>query len=668
LQAVSALIAFQKKQIHTMNTRINNNPQDIDLTISIMQAMLPDAVKQARKITNNIIRQYPDDMTMQLARDIWTFLKKEIKYKADPIGQELIRSPEASWKVRKSGIDCEDYSLIIAAICQNLNIKCRYRIVDFNGMGWSHIYVIATNKIGREFIIDPVHEKFNHGDSFVKFEDFEVVGRMANKPTLGRAMKKVTFRTYKTMGLGRIGVDPVTARAKGCFLESGNTYCRQPKLKEMIVAKDTKVSFAFDKIIDAKFAIISADKLQPSHLGNVENPLHFLPEAQPRNRATSQSGADTPRLMAENLRPAEIIEGANAYTGCPVVNSMGEVIQGNGRAYAIKYYYDNFPTDPKGYIKYLLENQSNYRIEIKGDYGSPSRKPFVTNRRFDDDYIFKPVLVRMADISDEEAIKLGQYKQSDLEALSTKSNDLKSRVNLIDDAKLSRVLDNVFVQAAPDATLSEIIRSTNILTQLIRLGAIRSDQLEEFIRNDKINAQGVNYVADLLLYMIFKGSDTNTAEVYSQIPVRVQNAILKATPSLLRVEENKQIRREISNAILATRDFQNSGQLSVAAWEKQTNMFGSVKDQYTDFERKIVDIFTKSNTQKEIVEVFEKYANAVTDQAADLVSEGRKGLSKEQGVRFAFFSESPVSHSSKTATAQAQRIRILKLKYKYQTA
>jgi hypothetical protein len=119
---------------------------------------------------------------------------------------------------------------------------------------------------------------------------------------------------------------------------------------------------------------------------------------------------------------------------------------------------------------------------------------------------------------------------------------------------------------------------------------------------------------------------------------------------------------------LATRDFQNSGQLSVAAWEKQTNMFGSVKDQYTDFERKIVDIFTKSNTQKEIVEVFEKYANAVTDQAADLVSEGRKGLSKEQGVRFAFFSESPVSHSSKTATAQAQRIRILKLKYKYQTA
>jgi hypothetical protein len=214
LQAVSALIAFQKKQIHTMNTRINNNPQDIDLTISIMQAMLPDAVKQARKITNNIIRQYPHDMTMQLARDIWTFLKKEIKYKADPIGQELIRSPEASWKVRKSGIDCEDYSLMIAAICQNLNIKCRYRIVDFNSMGWSHIYVIATNKIGREFIIDPVHEKFNYGDSFVKFEDFEVVGKSA-KQLNGLELPMLPF---EKSSLGSLPKDLWTYREKMILL------------------------------------------------------------------------------------------------------------------------------------------------------------------------------------------------------------------------------------------------------------------------------------------------------------------------------------------------------------------------------------------------------------------------------------------------------------------
>jgi len=627
-----------------MNIRINNNPQDIDLTISIMQAMLPDAVKQARQMTNNIIKQYPDDMAMGLARDIWTFMKKEFTYKADPIGQELIRMPSVSWKVRKSGIDCEDYSLMIAAICQNLDVKCRYRIVDFNGMGWSHIYVIATNKIGREFTIDPVHEIFNKQDAFVKFQDFEVSEKTTQ---LGKTMKKVKFRTYKTVGLGRIGVDPLIARQKGCFVDAGNNYCRQKEISNKATVKNTEVSFSFDVQIQAQYVVISAENLQPSHLGNVENPLHFLPEAQPRNRATSQSGAETPRLMAENLRPAEIIEGANAYTGTPIVNRRGEVIQGNGRAYAMKYYWENNQLDSKGYIDYLDKNFAYFGLNSRHYKG-----------------IRNPVLVRMTDISDEEAIKLGQYKQSDLEALSTKSNDLKSRVNLIDDAKLSRVLDNVFVQAAPDATLSEIIRTTNILTQLIRLGAIRSDQLEEFIRNDKINAQGVNYVSDLLLFMIFKGSDTNTAEVYSQLPVRVQNAILKATPSLLRVEESKQIRREISNAILATRDFQNSGQLSVAAWEKQTNMFGSVKEQYTDFERKIVDIFNKSNTQKEIVEVFEKYANAVTDQAPDLVSEGRKGLGKEQGIKFAFYGEMPMNNSSSISN-RTRNIRILKLKYKY---
>lgn len=462
-------------------------------------------------------------------------------------------------------------------------------------------------------------------------------------------MKKVRYRTYKTVGLGRIGIDPILARQKGCFREAGNQYCRQPLIGNALVGKVGTVAFAFDVVVPMQYAIISADKLQPSHLGNVENPKHFLPEAQPRNRATSQSGAETPRRMADNLRPAEIIEGANAYTGAAVTNNRGEVIQGNGRAYAMKFYWDKYPNDPKGYLDYLVKNA--------GFLGFPKSKIAKLSKAS------KPVLIRMTRSTDQEAIKLGQYKQSDLEALSTKSNEIKSRVNLIDDKKLARVLDNVFSKSEPDASLSEVIRSTNLLTQLIRLGAIRTDQLEEFTRNGTINARGVQYVADIMLNLIFKGADTNTPEIYSQLPVKIQNAILKATPTLLRVDESKKITKEVSKAIVAIRDYENSEAASVGAWEKQSNMFtGGPRKEYSDFERKLVEIFTTSRLQKEIISAFEKYAIAVTDQEADLVTPFRKGYSKEVGIRYAFFGESPKTTSTANTANSKSKAMAMKLK------
>ena len=290
-------------------------------------------------------------------------------------------------------------------------------------------------------------------------------------------MKKVRFRTYKTQGLGRIGIDPVNARLKGSFVEAGQLYERPSIINEdnIVFGRETDVAFAFDKVIKAKYAIMDVYFLEPSHLGSVENPRHFLPEAQPRNRATSESGAEIPRLMAENLRPAEIIGAANAYTGAPIVNRRGEVIQGNGRAYALKLYYKNEPADYKA--KYI-----NKISELHYYLGLPVQpRPYRDFQRgfcqLEFDNLFRgkfkksigyPVVVRMIDISDEDAIKLGQYKQSDLEAISTRTNEVKSRVNLIDDEKLARVLDTAFSQTDPDDSLSVIIRKTNLLTSLIR--------------------------------------------------------------------------------------------------------------------------------------------------------------------------------------------------------
>ena len=624
-----------------MPVRINSNPSDVDKTLAILQDMLTEACTQ----TQDIVKKVQGTTAKQTARNLYDYLRKTFHYRLDPQGMEYIRSPKLSYQDRLIGIDCEDFSLMAAAVLVQVGIQPRYRVVDFNGMGYGHIYVVMVDK-NKEIILDATHHRFNHQEKYMRKKDY---------PVLAKPQKKVTFRTYKTTGLGRIGVDPVLARQKGKFVDMGNTYIRQREIIRLIPGRKTKVAFTFEKVIDCQYMILSAQDLQPSHLGNVENPLHFLPEAQPRNRATSQSGAETPQKIADTLRPAEIVEGANAFTGAPVVNTRGEVIQGNGRAYALKVYWKINAQDSKGYKAYLEENASFL--------GFPGRIS-----------IQDPVLVRMVKVSDEEAIRLGQYKQSDLEAVSTRTNEVKSRVNLLDEKKLAGVLDRIFSQVEPDDSLSEIIRKTNLLSQLIRLGAIRADQLEEYTRNGTINARGVAFVSDLLLFLIFKGSDVNTPELFAQLPTRIQNAIVKATPSLLRVDEDKHIKKEVSNAILATRDYLNSGESSVRSWEKTIDIFGDTpQKRFTAFERQLVELFTTSKTQRDITEKFELYATLVSDKEADLVTPFQKGLAKSEGIAVAFggkqiakiVKETQVT-PPKTSEAQTQRIRILRLKYKYQ--
>ena len=144
--------------------KINKTPQNVHQTLKYMQEMFPAAVKEARPIANELMESYDP------IQDLYHLLKKGFKYKADPEGMELIRSPKASVADRKIGIDCEDFSLMAAAILYELGYYCKYRIVDFTGSGWDHIYVVVFD-IDKTYILDPVHDQFNVEDKFIKSKD-----------------------------------------------------------------------------------------------------------------------------------------------------------------------------------------------------------------------------------------------------------------------------------------------------------------------------------------------------------------------------------------------------------------------------------------------------------------------------------------------------------------
>lgn len=440
-----------------------------------------------------------------------------------------------------------------------------------------------------------------------------------------------------------LGLPFDTARQLSQNNTDGATYIRQDVLKsnKLIKGRDCEISFTVSKVVEGIYAIIEADSLQPSHIGNMQNPLHFIPEAQPRNRAMSQSGHSTPKIIAENLRPSEIIEGATAYTGAPIINTRGEVIQGNGRAYTMKFYYANYPNDNAGYKKWILKNAMYYGFTAK------------QIEKFN-----YPVMVRMVDISDLEAINLGQYTQKDLEAVASETTQVKSKAGLISNDALDKIIDELLSNDNGDKTLSELIRDSNILKVLIKENVIRPDDLELYKRNDIINETGVNFVTKLMLNLIFKESDVNTPDVFATLPVALQKAIEKSALYILKCRNEQNISKEIGLAIIGFRDYlQYKANGSIREWKKQIDIFGSsVQDKYNDLEFKLIEIFADTPSQKQIVEYFKKYALWATDQDGDMFEAARPALSKTEAVKRVFGIEIPPEVKPKiTVTAGTKK-------------
>ena len=197
---------------------------------------------------------------------------------------------------------------------------------------------------------------------------------------------------------------PRQARARGARLVNGAVVYRQ---EPMTVEHYADAERAFSQRpgetrVPVKRTIVEAESLQASHKEGRMNPRHFIPEAQPKDRADNGLSSTAADRIASDIRPDEITGGITAYTGAPVVNARGEVIQGNNRTDALQTMYDGEERHAKSaelYKKYLKTHAS--------EYGMTAEQV---------DAMAHPVAVDVAEVSDSEAIRLGHRGQTDLES------------------------------------------------------------------------------------------------------------------------------------------------------------------------------------------------------------------------------------------------------------
>ena len=190
---------------------------------------------------------------------------------------------------------------------------------------------------------------------------------------------------------------PQDARARGYRRVNGHKVDRQEPVRGLM-GKEVAVKFSDSSIPTGRVAVIEAEQLQPSHIQGQRNPLHFIDEAQPKERNDAASVLSA-RKIAENVRPEEITSSVTAYTGAPTVNARGEAVQGNNRSAALRLMWENNPEQAAKYKQYLMDHAAEFGLNAEEIAAMKS-----------------PVLVNMLDVSDADAITLGQYVAQDTES------------------------------------------------------------------------------------------------------------------------------------------------------------------------------------------------------------------------------------------------------------
>ncbi len=132
----------------------------------VIEETLSDTALLAQKLKSNSV--------IQTSRNIWYFVYAHIQYKMDKRGIEQVRRPSRTWADRKTGVDCDCYTVFIGSILSNLGIPYNIRITKYGGkQHFQHVYPVVKNG-GKEIILDCVTDRFNYEVPYSEKKDIRV--------------------------------------------------------------------------------------------------------------------------------------------------------------------------------------------------------------------------------------------------------------------------------------------------------------------------------------------------------------------------------------------------------------------------------------------------------------------------------------------------------------
>lgn len=167
---MSRLAAIAKRHILPSPGEVTTVTENADMAKIISTIM--DADELSKPFTAQFARYLQGRDDQETLSNIWTFVKKEIKYVRDRPGNEVVKSPGQLWKSREG--DCKSFSIFIGSILNNLGYNYKYRVAIYSPLTpqQGHIYPVAILPDGEEVVVDAVHTRFDDEAKYYKAWDY----------------------------------------------------------------------------------------------------------------------------------------------------------------------------------------------------------------------------------------------------------------------------------------------------------------------------------------------------------------------------------------------------------------------------------------------------------------------------------------------------------------
>lgn len=131
--------------------------------------------KMYRSDYDQISGQFLAATPRKTLKNIFDFLKENVKYRIEPETRQTLKSPAAIVATgRTTGSDCKNYALFICGVAESLTrtgkqkIPCAYRFASYK---WydeqpQHVFAVAFPDTDREIWIDPVLPEFDQRKTY----------------------------------------------------------------------------------------------------------------------------------------------------------------------------------------------------------------------------------------------------------------------------------------------------------------------------------------------------------------------------------------------------------------------------------------------------------------------------------------------------------------------
>lgn len=427
------------------------------------------------------------------------------------------------------------------------------------------------------------------------------------------------------------------ARRRGFKFRGTEVFIRQGSLAPLFTryvrrAPNTSVEFTTEVSQPAFYAVIPVMSLQPSHINGQPNPGFFLREAQPKDRRDAVSVFAAER-MAAHLNPYRLFDcgdflNCQAYTGAPVVNERGEVIQGNGRATTLRLAFQYHPDSARLYTDSLRKWWADVRA-----------KGLLTHAEADipDDHVLVRILYDESEpdtFPDADAIKFGQYtdRQTDDDEAFNADNILRI---LLSEGKLNDFVNIMMNEDDEDddenPTLDSLVTRNyaEAVAWLARHKYITAAENAACLKDRRKTKLELEVVFEQLL---FAGAQDELPLMFDRLKCAAQTALFSIAHRDIAMPDDKRLLPYIQRSIQAAYEASGAKVLKGASdtgeawrrlglWARQSYMDsdGSLSEhggQYSEFELFLVAIYhtlTRKQIAAKINEIYDRMAGLSCD-------------------------------------------------------